>query len=44
MISTAKGLETITKWMIKAGVLEQFSRAAELLNDDEQNECEEISP
>ena len=46
MISTAKGLEAVTKWMIKARMLEQFSRAAELLNEneDKQDECDEIGP
>jgi hypothetical protein len=36
MVSMAKRLGAVTKWMIKAGMLEQFSRAAEILNEEEQ--------
>ena len=35
----------VTKWIIKTGMLEKFSRAAELLNDGEreqQDECGEV--
>ena len=33
LISTAKGLGVVTKWIIESGMLDQFRRAAELLNE-----------
>jgi len=37
-VSTAKGLKIVTRWIIKSGMLEQFRRAAELLNEEESEE------
>ena len=47
MISTARALEVVTGRIIKFGMLEQFSIAAELLNEDEseqQIDCSEAGP
>src|SRR6266480_335715 len=37
-VSTAKGLKIVTRWIIKSGMLEQFRRATELLNEEESEE------
>ena len=38
MISTAEGLGVVIQWIIKSGILDQFRRAAELLDEEVSEE------